>query len=502
MWDDVTLTIAEAIRKGEAVARVPLPEQLAAKGLADPSVGQWLNRLRDDVDVIHIELLDQELQAGADRELDEEAEQLVERARRLRRRHGGGETLHSAFDAHSKWIEQTYLGMDGRLDAWGSTQKRQVDFLLRHLPDCALVELTAHHIDELLNVLRLRPIRENGQRVSASSAKNLIKQFRSFLRWLNKCPDYSWRRPPDYETTPLRVVRTSEEKSSLRRHSQVDVYNIDELQTLYEYAKPLQRVFMLIALNCGFGRAELASLGLDEVYLHKRHPHEREVGYVSSGEDSWVFRLRQKTGVYGEYKLWPVTVTAIEWWLRQRSQIAVPPDVSTLLVTRKGNRYDTPTKGNHTNFQLPNTWYNLTKRIQKDHKDFRSLSFNKLRKTAGNLIRQQAGGEVAGVFLCHGRPVSTDDQLDLYTNRPFARVFEAIDLVGQQLHPVWSAVEQPFPEVQKKGGPNISPAKIRKIQRMRRAGFKVARIAEEVGVDRTTVYRWGKGAIKARDSNN
>jgi len=31
---------------------------------------------------------------------------------------------------------------------------------------------------------------------------------------------------------------------------------------------------------------------------------------------------------------------------------------------------------------------------------------------------------------------------------------------------------------------------------MRQAGFKVDRIAEEVGVDRSTVYRWGRRSRK------
>ncbi len=36
--------------------------------------------------------------------------------------------------------------------------------------------------------------------------------------------------------------------------------------------------------------------------------------------------------------------------------VSTPPQ---LLVTRKGQRYDTPTKGNHPNFQIPNGWYAL-----------------------------------------------------------------------------------------------------------------------------------------------
>jgi hypothetical protein len=77
--------------------------------------------------------------------------------------------------------------------------------------------------------------------------------------------------------------------------------------------------------------------------------------------------------------------------------------------------------------------------VQDNGQEIRRLSFGKLRKTAGNLIRQFADGEVAGVFLCHGQPVESDDLLDLYTARPFGRVFQAIRDVEKHLEPMFEA---------------------------------------------------------------
>ena len=282
----------------------------------------------------------------------------------------------------------------------------------------------------------------------------------------------------------------------------MDTYNLDEVKTLWEYATPFQRLLMLLALNGGFGRAEVASLGIEEILLRQKHPHEQEVGCNSTNEDSWVFRVRQKTGVYGEFKLWPETVKAIEWWQRQRAMINVAEKVNTLLVTRKGQRYDTPTKGNHPNFQIPNSWYAITKRIRADkaeHGNFRALSFNKLRKTAGNLIRKEGDGEIAGVFLCHGTPVRSDELLDLYTNRPFAKLFDAIDRLGVKLRPIWESVAEPFPEKPPKGGPNISRGTIQRIRNMRKQGYKFKFIAKTLNIDISTAQRWGKRA-KPKDA--
>jgi hypothetical protein len=351
----------------------------------------------------------------------------------------------------------------------------------------------------LQDTLAMRPLGKRKKRIAARTARNYIKQYRHFLRWLNTAPGFSWKRPADLEFTAVRIPESTQEKAAAARTSRVQTYTTDEIRVLWEYATPLKRLLLLLGLNCGFDAKMIATLQPEDVHLHQRHPHEGEVGCSTSEDDSWILRLRNKTAVYGEWRLWPITVQAIEWWYRQRAKIEVAEGVTALVVNRNGLAYDTPTRRNDRNVQIPNHWDGLTTTIRNDdkHKNFRKLSFGKLRKTAGNLIRVEADGEVAGVFLCHGTPVKSDNLLDEYTNRPFAKVFEAIEIVGQRLNPIWSSVETPFPEVRKKGGANIPASKIRKIQRMRKAGFKVARIAEEVGVDKNTVYRWGKQPRKA-----
>lgn len=492
VWDEVTLAIAEAIRNGDTVARVALPRELASLALESPLVWSWFEQLQNDITVIKIELCDDKAQKHSDEYLRKEGTRLVDMGRRLLHKRVGGQTLHAAFDAYLKWIEGKYLTVEKKLTPWGGTQTRQIAFIRRHLPDCSLGELDAYRIEGLLEILQQRPTGEDGKPVSVSWTQNCIKQFRHFLRWLSRTPEFDWKLPSDLEIPQIRVPLTTQEKAAMGRSLQVQTYNLGELRTLWEYASPFQRLLMLLALNCGFGRAEVASLELTEVLLRQKHPHEKDVGCSSTNDDGWICRVRQKTGVYGEFKLWPETIRAVEWWLRQRAAITIADGVTTLLATKKGHRYDTPTKGNHTNFQIPNSWFQLTKRIHHDNASFRQLSFNKLRKTAGNLIRSESSGEIAGVFLCHGTPVKTDGLLDLYTNRPFAKVFDAIDRVGALLRPQWAGVMNPFPETPKRGGANISHGTIQRIQSMRRQGYKVSHITKKLGVSRETVRRWEK----------
>ncbi len=492
VWDETTLAIADAIRTGETVARVPLPSHLAASMSETFLASDWLSKLQEEFTGIKLELRDDKAQRYHETYMEQEGHRLIDVGRQMLHKRKGGETLHTALTAHAKWIESNVLSVEGKLTPWGGTQIRQTEFLRRHLPDCPLSELDAERVDQLLGVLKLRPKGEEGKPSSVSWTRNCIKQFRSFLRWLNRTSEFAWKRPVDLETDQIRIPLTPQEKGSQVRSSQVDTYQVEELQTMWEYATPFHRLLLLLGLNCGFGRAEVASLEMLNVLIRQRNPHERDVGCHSTDEDSWIRRIRHKTGVYGEWKLWPETVRAVEWWLRERAKITAAPDDTTLLVTRKGQRFDSPTKRDHTNAQIPNSWDRLTQQVRKDQPDFRKLSYNKLRKTASNLIRKEADGEVAGVFLCHGTPVKSDGLLDVYTNRPFAKVFEAIDRVGERLRPLWATVKDPFPEETVKGGPNISQGTIRRIQQLRLQGFKITHIAKELNVSTETVRRWSR----------
>jgi hypothetical protein len=77
VWDGVTLAVAEAIRNGEAVARVPLPLPLAAMVPESPLRAEWLHRLQSDLTVIQIELRDAHDQQQSEDQIRKEGERLI-----------------------------------------------------------------------------------------------------------------------------------------------------------------------------------------------------------------------------------------------------------------------------------------------------------------------------------------------------------------------------------------------------------------------------------------
>ena len=132
------------------------------------------------------------------------------------------------------------------------------------------------------------------------------------------------------------------------------------------------------------------------------------------------------------------------------------------------------------------------KRVRKDHSDFRVLSFNKLRKTSANWIRQSAGQSdgdyLADLFLSHGEPVEGD--LNAYTNERWSDLHAMIRKLAEWLEPVFDGVTDPFPESEKKGGANISPGTIQRILELHNAGDHMALIADKLNLSRETVRRW------------
>lgn len=282
------------------------------------------------------------------------------------------------------------------------------------------------------------------------------------------------------ETGSTRIhADTNHPHASKIRTLQVDTYTVDELATLYQYATGLERLLLLLGLNCGFGQAEIASLQVEEIHLEQKHPH-----YGLEG--SWIMRLRPKTGIYGEWKLWDETVQAIRWMMERRSG----HKDGALLLTKSGRPLTQPTENNNRNNKIANCWGRLYQRIRKDHPQFRRLSFNKLRKTAGDFIKRFSSGEIAGVFHCRGQVVRTDDLSDVYTNRHFDKVFQAIEAVRQHLAPVFVNVTDPFPTEIKK--PSLSIGTINKIKRLREQGFTQKKVAEMLGISETTVKRYSQ----------
>lgn len=400
-----------------------------------------------------------------------------------------GATLHEAMRAYIAWIEQDYYRpAQGGVTANGRMKMKQVEMLLKRHADITLSCLDYDAVEQMFRYWRQRPVRQGTERpISKKSAENYLSELRRFLRWLHRSRAYNWRKPDDFDE-----IETTVDDDPLvqqMRLAQVATFSLDELVLLSRYATPLERTCLLLALNCGFGVAEIATLRIGEVHLHQAHSarHQEILHYRTTAADSFIKRVRRKNGVYGEYLLFPQTVEAIQWVLTQREQKPRLCPESILLLNHKGEPYDKPTVSGNRNQQIPNRFADLIRRIRRDNNSIAGLSFNKLRKTAGDLIRQLSDGEVAGVFLCHGQPVKTDDLADVYTNRPFGKAFEALRRMQNYLQPVFEAAgPKPF-----SAAPRAYTRRktLDRILEMHQQGKPIPEIAGEVRKSHMTVRR-------------
>lgn len=254
--------------------------------------------------------------------------------------------------------------------------------------------------------------------ISLSTVDNHLSTARRFVRWLDRADEYQWELPRhglEALSADLRRFKTDEEIAEQRHGAKV--FSIEHLVLIYRYATDIERLMLLLGLNAGMSHAELTSLRWDEI----------------ESAPPMIRRVRRLSEVYGEVSLWPETVLAIEWWRTVR-----PPSEITFMVTGAKRPVERRL--------IANTWSKIRKRIERRtcSKATWWLSFKYLRKIAAHLVRDASDGEIAGVFLSHGQPVSTDDLADVYSRRPFAKVAKALCSVHKQLTPMFDAAPDAF----------------------------------------------------------
>lgn len=483
-WDDVTLRIAAAVAKGEERVELPLPKELLEADL-DPVqhpefYGGWLMRHRELAPMIRLDLENRTVQDAAEPYWKTMGQTYISEGKRMLNLGvpaapdvESSQTLHQALDAYAKHLEATQPDPTS-----AKILMDKVRQIKDHAEDMPLSRLDLPKIEAIINYWQKRPTMKRGKMAAVNTVKDNIKRFRHFIRWLHKSPDFAWRRPEDYEVLPVRVRETAGELADKLTAEQVETYKLEELCTLYEYATPIERTWMLLALNCDFGNKEITTLQLAEIFEKYQHPMYQHL----RGRD-FVRKIRKKNGVYGEWLLWPETLAGLRWYLGRRPA----SEETVVFLSKTGKPISTPTSGKNPDRKIFNAWIDLWNRIIRDFPEFRKLSFNKLRKTAADIVKQYSDGEVAAVFQCHGHAVKGDKLSDVYTNRPFGRVHEATEKVRAYLAPMFAVVTDPFPKNYRQSNVRLSLGQLKRIKELREQGYKIVKIAEMLGICDDTV---------------
>ncbi|MBA2114060.1 helix-turn-helix domain-containing protein [Bremerella alba] len=401
-----------------------------------------------------------------------------------------GQTVNQALNAFTDYLTTQYTLPDGNLSPWGKTQIDQLKSW-RHYMEVAtesrngekipllllqtdLADVTPAKAQQMVDATRNRPLTfesKKSRRMAVKTALSINKKIKHFFDWLDLSDEWHWWEPPRFRKLKFKVAELTpqeshEEKLKKERWRLSD----DEIQTLVKYATPVERVLLVLGLNCAFGSGEIGNL---------RIPY---VKFATSEIDG----IRFKTGSDTRHHLWPETVEALQWELNRRK--AIPKQETSkdifFLSEKSGQPLWKKSKAGNYNNGIAKRWTDLLDRVQKDHPKFHRYSFGKLRKTAAIRIIELADAEAASMILAHGIP-SEDKILSAYVTIPWQKLYEAQKAYGETVRPLLATQRPAFEQPPK----NYIGDKAAQIIEQHNAGSSAYQIADEVGVSVMTVYR-------------
>lgn len=412
-WSDEALAIAEQIAKGEPAQLAPRPKQTpdaysrtveikrrkypsAHVTPTDPVAYREGVEINDDVIAKRMRELTEELRRlGALRT----GEQLPDRP--------VSGTLHEALKAYS----EKYLTTKPDEISTATMYARQSDTrqLIAAYPNMPLARLGLTQCQALFDHWKSKEYKHTTRR-------NRAGELSQFLNWLHTSSDFDWRKPTDYDTIKRMPRKNSGERKSIRELIGKKTFTVEQLRTIYKASNPLNKLLLLLGLNCCFGASESGRLEGDDVFQRQPNPLERfwkTYGYKSGEHESWIAYLRPKTGVAGCWYLWPETMKALTAYQATRPQTIV----KRIIVTETGTSlYRDESKNAQSGFAK--RWHDLIKNLKVPQ-----LAFGTLRDHFSDWATMHGHAEEAAIGLAHGRPFK-DDLAECYANRPFPRLFE------------------------------------------------------------------------------
>ena len=491
LWSPLALSYAEKIAKGEF--RISYPPLAPDDGYTDPLLeyAQMVHTMRGWFPSLDIVPSDPALYAESNklnkdftgeklRGLEGELRDLgvLPTGRTLPEKLISG-SLHAALDDYESDIRRHSLKPGSSdLTPYGRLRLERVKRFRKAHDDIPLHDLNFDTCSAMIAFWRNRPVGARGA-TSRDNARHHIGELLRFFRWLDTTEKYQWEFPRGLE----RVDRKVGKKDSERKLSSITkaIYSVEELAILNQHATPIERLLLYVGLNCAMGAAELGRLVEADILLNTKHEHSARLHFASTDSDSFVRFLRPKTGVFGEWLLWPETAALLAWGFARARRIG-----SDLLFISERREPWYNESATNAQYKFANSWTRLLNRVQKSHPEFRRLPFGTLRDTLPDLIRHRESDDLASLCLAHGSPFHGDNLLECYGNKPFGRLHTALRGLHDHFGPVFAAAPDDPCEEGKSYLPLIVKQRIRT---MLGDGGVPAHIARACGVSAMTVHR-------------
>jgi len=296
-WHAVTLAVGKAIARGEHVFRLGHPSADRRGGedqdWADADYASYLQEMQVNYPVITFIPGDEEaFQNGLRKSIEiarnhepspphgptpqpghEEATETLNNSEML---HFSIREYAESIDTNPKYQNHATTPGSLKLTGWGCKVKDIALDFIRRYEDRPLHELaTLESVQSLFDYWRSRPKHlQTGKPITPKTAKHRMTVLSMFLKRLNNSSEFTWRKPIDFGDIEKSVNHTLEEKTARARVDQVKTWTEHELAVLYRNTTtPLERVLMLLALNCACKESEAGTLCIGDMYLDQPHPH-------------------------------------------------------------------------------------------------------------------------------------------------------------------------------------------------------------------------------------
>ncbi|MCH7686438.1 MAG: hypothetical protein IH899_07125, partial [Planctomycetes bacterium] len=215
--------------------------------------------------------------------------------------------LHEALEGYIRNIEKTGAKLEcGPLKPTQRKRISLVNILKQHHEDCLLHELNYDYIEAMVAHWRNRPPTKRGGRMKPISAKHHIDELFRFLNWLDLTDRYRWELPKGFNRINRKITALEEDNQKTQLITKA-VYSPKEFSVINEYANEFDRLLLYVGINCAFGAAEIGRLTIDEVLFNHDHEYPERLNFETTKEDSFIRVMRPKSGVFGEWLLWPET---------------------------------------------------------------------------------------------------------------------------------------------------------------------------------------------------
>ena len=214
-----------------------------------------------------------------------------------------GATLYEAIDEYAERARQRATKEAGRVEAAGARRLKDA------IGDMGLAEFGYSSMERIRDYWAARPEAKmrgrkgTGRPISLDTVQNQLRVTRRLVRWIDRAEQYKWQLPRHgLDALKLNLKRLETAKEVPQKRHGVQVFDVSQLSVIWKHATDFDRLLVLLGLNAAMAQAELILLRHDEI----------------EGDPLVIKRVRQKSGVFGQFALWPETIEAIQWWRKVR----------------------------------------------------------------------------------------------------------------------------------------------------------------------------------------